>query len=115
MSVAVGSFYYTVGNGLVLENGAGPNWSIDMAAQGDTLPEDTYSVTALVIDVAGNRNLSVIAEVDIDQTAPNTPTVNEQLSNSGTPTITGTYDSSSSYVIVEVNGVSMIHALAVVP
>ncbi|MEP4533759.1 MAG: Ig-like domain-containing protein, partial [Cyclobacteriaceae bacterium] len=70
---------------------AGSNWSITLtAAQAQALPEGDNTLTADVDDAAGNSATQATRTVDHDTTLPATPTVDALLSNSTTPTITGT-------------------------
>ncbi|MEP4669376.1 MAG: hypothetical protein ABJZ91_11180, partial [Cyclobacteriaceae bacterium] len=70
---------------------AGGNWSITLtAAQAQALPEGDNTLTADVDDAAGNSATQATRTVDHDTTLPATPTVDALLSNSTTPTITGT-------------------------
>jgi hypothetical protein len=100
---------YVNGNpvGTTVADGAG-NWSFDYT--GTTLADGNYNVTATASDAAGNLSvLSGALPVTVDTTAPAAPTVNGQVTNDTTPTLTGTLGAplgAGEVFTVTVNGVT---------
>lgn len=88
LTVTVNEITYTAGDGhLVVEGG---NWTLTIPAD-HPLSDGTYAVTAIVTDVAGNSTIaSTPSGIIVDTTPPTPPTINSQITNSPTPTITGT-------------------------
>jgi len=106
LTVEVNGVVYTAGDGNLVDNGDG-TWDLTIPAS-DALPEANYNVTASVTDIAGNVSTDPSsAELTIDLTAPVAPAVDAQLSNSPTPTVTGTaVVASGDTLTVEINGVT---------
>ena len=87
LSVSVAGITYTAGDGNLLDNGDG-TWDLNIPA---ALADGNYSVTAIITDESGNSSEDTTAlELTIDTTAPVTPTVAAQSTNTTSPTITGT-------------------------
>jgi len=80
---------YAPGDG-ALALGADDTWTLDVPA-GDALADGTYEVQARVTDAAGNVSVDTSTEeLSVDTTAPSTPTVTAQASDSPTPVLEGT-------------------------
>ena len=89
LSVEVNGVVYTDGDGHLVDNGDG-TWDLTIP-MGDALPEGLFDVMVTVIDAAGNSSSeSSTNELTIDLTPPPTPTINSLLTNTGTPTLSGT-------------------------
>lgn len=72
----------------------------------DPVDGDALSVVAEITDEAGNRSASGSDSVMIDSTAPPAPTVDNLISSSSTPTVSGTLPVDSNYLLsVQVAGV----------
>ncbi|MGO4911547.1 Ig-like domain-containing protein [Leeuwenhoekiella sp. W20_SRS_FM14] len=104
LTVVVNGVTYTEGDGNLTDNGDS-TWALIIPA-GDALPDGTYDVVATATDAAGNASSDITTdELVIDTTAPTVPTVNTQITNNSTPTITGTANSVDDLTVV-VNGVT---------
>ena len=96
----------------VAVNGSG-SWTVNtsvaptVGSVGAFLNNQTYSVTATVTDQAGNASTDVTSgEIIIDRQPPVQPTVDSQLTQSTTPTLTGTATLNAGEILtVTVNGV----------
>lgn len=87
LTVSVGGVTYTAGDGALVVNADG-TWELSIPS---ALADGNYSVTATVIDPAGNASVDTTAlELTIDTVQPVTPTVATQYTNSTSPVITGT-------------------------
>ncbi|MCK4704446.1 MAG: hypothetical protein KAT90_03105, partial [Gammaproteobacteria bacterium] len=72
----------------------GGNWTLDLAAAGQTLIDGEYDVEVIHRDIAGNSGSdNSINELVVDTTFPKPPTVYNLISNSAQPIISGTYPS----------------------
>ena len=88
LSVTINGISYTVGDDLI-ENGDG-SWTLVLPLI-DSLTDGIYSVSASVTDAAGNVSTDTTDnELLVDTVAPASPVVTVQISNSATPTLTGT-------------------------
>ncbi|MFI8378906.1 Ig-like domain-containing protein [Leeuwenhoekiella sp. NPDC079379] len=104
LTVIVNGVTYTEGDGNLTDNGDG-TFTLVIPA-GNEIPDGTYDVVATATDDAGNTSSDVTTdELVIDTAAPTVPTVDALVTNSNTPTITGTADSVDDLVVV-VNGVT---------
>ena len=89
LSVEVNGVVYTDGDGHLVDNGDG-TWDLTIPIS-DALPEGLFDVMVTVTDAAGNSSSeSSTNELTIDLTPPPTPTINSLLTNTGTPTLSGT-------------------------
>ena len=89
LSVEVNGVTYTVGDGHLVDNGDG-TWDLTIP-MGDALPEGLFDVMVTVTDAAGNSSSeSSTNELTIDLTPPSVPTITSLLTNSNTPTLSGT-------------------------
>ncbi len=106
LSVTVGGITYTAGDGSLADNGDG-TWSLSIAT---SLDDNTYQVLATVTDLATNTSSDLsIDELIIDTTAPLTPSVMAQDTNSTSPTIAGTATVAPGEILsVTVDGTSYI-------
>ena len=87
--VEVNGVTYTAGAGQLSDNGDG-TWTLSIPSQ-DALADGVYTVTASVIDEAGNISVdSGVDELEVDTAAPVAPTVSSLISNESTPTLNGT-------------------------
>jgi len=87
LTVTVDGVTYTAGDGNLVDNGDG-TWDLSVPV---ALADNTYPVTATVVDAAGNAiNDATTSELVIDTVAPQIPTVTPQLTNNTTPVIAGT-------------------------
>ena len=87
LTVTLNGITYAAGDGFVVANGDG-TWLLAIPTP---LADGTYEVAAAVIDDAGNTSEDISSnELVIDTTAPTTPTITAQSTNSVSPTITGT-------------------------
>ena len=87
LRIFVNAVFYAPGDGKLLLTGS--DWNLSIPAV-DALADNTYSVTAIVVDVAGNTAIdSTSDELVIDSVAPTAPVVDTSISNSATPTLTG--------------------------
>ena len=104
-AVTVNTIVYTSTLGSLVVNGDG-SWFLGIPA-GNSLDEGTYDVQATVTDVAGNSTTdSTTNELIIDLTPPPVPTVNNLITNTGTPTLSGNAISvADGSLSVEVNNV----------
>ena len=105
VTVEVNGHSYTAGDGHLSYNDTAHTWTLTIPPE-DVLAEGTYSVTATVMDGAGNATSdSTSSELVIDTTAPAAPTVVSQTTNDTTPLITGTATVGSGETLsVVVNG-----------
>jgi len=105
-TVTVNGVTYTLGDGQLVLTGNGA-WSLSIPAS-EELAEGLYDVVATVTDVAGNVSTDPSSsELLIDTTAPTSPTVVAQSSNTPIPVIGGTVDLQPGEVFtVTVNGVT---------
>ena len=105
LSVEVNGVVYTDGDGHLVDNGDG-TWTLTIP-MGDALPEGLFDVMVTVTDAAGNSSSeSSTDELTIDLTPPPTPTITSLLTNSSTPTLSGTATLVSGDIFtVEVNNV----------
>src|SRR5690606_14609664 len=80
-------------------------WTLQIPV-GNEIPDGIYDVVVTSRDLPGKSvSHETLAEVTIDSTAPTVPTINEVLTSSPTPEITGTADSAD-ILTVTVNGVT---------
>ena len=87
LSVEVNGVTYIAGDGSLANNGDG-TWSLTLPSQ---QAEGIYEVIARITDAAGNNSVDTSSnELEIDTTAPTTPTVNSLTTSMGTPVISGT-------------------------
>lgn len=87
-------------------DGAG-DWTFDYT--GTTLADGVYVLTGEQTDPAGNMTTSAPRSITVDSVAPAIPTVQTQITNDQTPTITGTWDQATATGLeVTVNGVTFI-------
>ncbi|EKF54506.1 repeat domain-containing protein [Galbibacter marinus] len=104
LTIEVNGITYTEGDGNLIDNGD-DTWLLQIP-DGNELPDGIYDVVATATDIAGNASSDdTIDELRIDTTAPTVPTVNEHITNSNTPLLTGTADSIDE-LTVAVNGVT---------
>lgn len=95
LTVTIDGTTYTLGGDPELTvNTSTGRWTLNLNNSAP-LADDTYTVTAEATDAVGNTS-SGSGEVTIDSSLPIAPTVDQLLSNSRTPTITGTYDPAGS-------------------
>src|SRR5690606_35411010 len=81
------------------------SWTLQVPA-GNEIPDGVYDVVATATDLAGNTSTdTTVDELTINSAAPNTPTVDNLVTNDPLPEITGTADSADD-LTVEVNGVT---------
>jgi outer membrane protein OmpA-like peptidoglycan-associated protein len=91
-TVVINSVTYTLGVDAAL-TAVGSNWTLVITA-GNTLADATYPVVATATDGVGNSAADATNnELVVNSSAPTSPTVNSQTSNTSTPSITGTYPS----------------------
>ena len=70
---------------------AGTNWSLQIPVSAEFTTDGTYEVVATATDLAGNAATdTTIGDFTYDTTPPAAPTVDPQLTNDVTPTLTGT-------------------------
>ncbi|UKJ77883.1 beta strand repeat-containing protein [Azospirillum brasilense] len=99
----------TVGGATYTTTATGGNWSVDLATATPTAgslslnPNGTNPVSATATDASGNVSAPAIQSLVIDTTLPDAPTVTTALSNSTTPTLTGSAEAGST-VTVTVGG-----------
>ncbi len=87
LTVTVDGVTYTDGDGSLVDNGDG-TWDLTIPA---ALADNVYPITVTVVDATGNASDDVTtAELTIDTTAPEIPTVVSQITNDTTPIVTGT-------------------------
>ena len=104
LTVEVNGVTYIEGDGNLVDNGD-DTWSLTIP-DANALPDGVYDVKALVTDNSGNKaNDGTVNELVIDTIPPTVPTVDTQVTNDTTPTITGRADSIDILTIV-VNGVT---------
>ncbi|WP_405326018.1 Ig-like domain-containing protein [Leeuwenhoekiella sp. LLG6367-2.1] len=104
ISVIVNTVTYTEGDGDLVDNGNG-TWELVIPV-GNEIPDGTYDVDVTVTDTAGNTaSDATVDELIIDTVAPTVPTVDVLVTNTSTPTITGTLDSADE-ISVTVNTVT---------
>ena len=106
LTIVINGITYTAGDGNLVDNGDG-TWDLAIPTT-DTLTDNRYDVTVNVTDAAGNSSTdSSTTELVIDLVAPVAPTVTAQITNSGTPVISGTATvGAGDTLIVDVNGIS---------
>lgn len=103
LTVEVDGVVYTEGDGNLTDNGD-DTWILQVPT-GNEIPDGVYDVLATATDTLGNVSTDITTnELTIDSSAPMIPTVNQLVTNSPTPTITGTADSADE-LSVGVNGV----------
>jgi hypothetical protein len=104
LSVTVNSVAYTLGDGNL--SAGGDDWTLAIPA-GDALTEGTWEVTATAADAQGNSSSDISSnELVIDLSAPLAPTVQSLVTNSTTPTLSGSYDSAAAVTLtVTVNSI----------
>lgn len=103
-TVTVNGVTYSLNDGNL--SASGNTWSLQIPSP---LPEATYEVIATATDADGNSASDTSSnELIIDLTDPTIPTVNSQTTNTGTPTITGSFDANDAAggFSVTVNGVT---------
>jgi len=102
--VEVNGVIYSAGDGNLVDNGDG-TWDLTIPPS-DALLDNIYNVRATVTDIAGNTSSDgTVSELIVDTTAPLVPTVVSLLTNSPTPTVTGTAIVGAGEVLmVEVDG-----------
>ncbi len=100
----------TVGGATYATTATGGTWSLDLATAAPTTgslslnPNDSNAVSATATDAAGNTSSAGTQMLVIDTTTPSAPVVtNAALTNSTTPTLTGTAEGGST-VTVTVGG-----------
>ncbi|UKJ76048.1 Ig-like domain-containing protein [Azospirillum brasilense] len=103
----------TVGGATYTTTATGGNWSVDLATATPTAgslslnPNGTNPVSATATDASGNVSAPGTQSLVIDTTLPDAPTVTTALSNSTTPTLTGSAEAGST-VTVTVGGATYI-------
>ncbi|WP_417358994.1 Ig-like domain-containing protein [Galbibacter sp.] len=103
LTVEVNGVTYTEGDGNLVDHGDG-TWTLQVPV-GNEIPDGVYDVVATATDLAGNTSIDgSVDELTINSTTPMIPTVNPLVTNSSTPKITGTADSTEE-LTVGVNGV----------
>ncbi|UNY98289.1 Ig-like domain-containing protein [Zhouia spongiae] len=104
LELTVNGVTYTEGDGNLVDNGNN-TWSLTIPV-GNEIPDGTYDVEATATDAAGNQSTDITTdELTVNINAPNSPTVNAQITSDTTPTITGTADSIDD-LTVTVNGIT---------
>ncbi|MAZ27364.1 MAG: hypothetical protein CL868_09855, partial [Cytophagaceae bacterium] len=104
ITVQVDGVTYIEGDGDLVDNG-NDTWTLTIPT-GNELSEGVYDVVAEATDAAGNTAMdATVDELEIDFSAPTTPTVDFLTTNSTTPTLTGTLNSDDD-LSVTVNGVT---------
>ncbi|WP_247871770.1 Ig-like domain-containing protein, partial [Azospirillum sp. Sp 7] len=95
----------TIGGATYTTTATGGNWSIDLATA--TPVNGTLSlnanganpVSATATDASGNTSAPGTQSLTIDTTNPNAPVISTNLSNSTTPTLTGTAEAGSTVTV----------------
>ncbi|WP_454017463.1 Ig-like domain-containing protein [Azospirillum sp. Marseille-Q6669] len=96
----------TVGGATYTTTATGGNWSINLATDTPTAgalslnANGANPVSATATDAAGNVSGPGTQSLTIDTTPPNAPTVTTALSNSTTPTLTGTAEAGSTVTVM---------------
>ncbi|WP_186464817.1 Ig-like domain-containing protein, partial [Azospirillum brasilense] len=99
----------TIGGATYTTTATNGTWSVNLATATPTSgslslnPNGANAVSATATDAAGNTSSAGTQSLTIDTTAPTAPTVTTALSNSTTPTLTGTAEADST-VIVTIGG-----------
>ncbi|WP_353858901.1 Ig-like domain-containing protein [Azospirillum formosense] len=99
----------TVGGATYTTTATGGTWSVDLATATPTAgvltlnPNGANPVSATATDASGNVSAPGTQTLTIDTTKPDAPTVTTALTNSTTPTLTGTAEAGST-VTVTVGG-----------
>lgn len=105
LTVNVGGVTYTLGTDAELTITTGGAWSLALSAGANLLVDDTYLVTVTQTDAEGNP-AGATGDITVD-VLPATPTVNTQLTNNPSPTLTGGYGVAQfSGLTVSINGVT---------
>jgi outer membrane protein OmpA-like peptidoglycan-associated protein len=105
LTVTVDNETYDLGDSaLTIESGV---WTLDLADASQTLTEDTYDVTAVQTDLAGNEGEDPTSgELEVDLTPPDIPTVTEVKSKVSQPPLTGSYDTDADMVTVTIDNIT---------
>ncbi len=109
LEITVDGVTYVFGTETALTVDVATNtWTLDLDAAGLVLADGKYEVVVRQKDSFNNVATDTgELELTVDLTAPATPTVVSQVSPTGTPTITGTYDGLDTFLLeVTVNGVT---------
>ena len=107
LRITVNGVNYSVGVDLILTVGDG--WQLTIPAA-NALTDGIYNVLATVTDSAGNVSSDTsLGELAIDTIAPAVPTVSPAITNSTTPTISGTATLASGEILsILVDGISYV-------
>ena len=101
LTVEVDGITYALGSSTELTDPSSDgNWELDLSGLSTGLMEGSFEVTVTSTDGAGNDAIDATSnEVEIDLTDPATPTVNSLLTNDTRPTITGTYETGTTFSV----------------
>jgi len=92
LQVTINSVTYTLGDTHLTSNGSG-HWTLHPSI---VIPDGTWNVLVHTADAAGNvANDTTTSELTIDTHAPAAPTVAPLATSNPTPTLTGTWDHTS--------------------